>query len=430
MDSKFAHTHDLPLTSVPPIQLRLFDGTSNAIITQSFQFLVTFYSSESMTVNMFVTLLDSSCSVVLGYNWLTCYNPSIDWVLGSIKFHLHMLESPTLSLTSSAKKVQLPSQNPVPPRIALIGAAAFALASKQPSVQSFRIHLSDPLFSTRSASISDEAPDLSNVPEEYHKFADVFSKAKADTLAPHHPYDLKINLEEVASPPINPMYSLSQSKLTTLWEFINEHLQIGFIHPTNSPHRAPVLSSFGRRMDLSNSVNFRGLNKISKKDQYPLLFISDLLTSAGKAHIYTALDLHHAYHLVSIVEGDEWKTAFCTCYRSFEWMVMPFGLTNTLSTFQRFMNDIFSDLLDITVTVYLDNILIYSDDPSKHKEHVHKVLYRLRKHGLYCCPDKCKFSVDSIKYLGFILLKQFLKMDSAKIQTIVNWPEPRKVKDI
>ena len=110
-----------------------------------------------------------------------------------------------------------------------------------PSVKSFRIHLSDSLFSAKSASVSDKAPDLSNVPEEYHGFADIFNKVQADTLALHHPYDLKFNLEEGASPPINPMYSLSQSKLTTLQEFINEHLQIGFIHPTNFPHRAPVL---------------------------------------------------------------------------------------------------------------------------------------------------------------------------------------------
>ena len=143
-----------------------------------------------------------------------------------------------------------------------------------------------------------------------------------------------------------------------------------------------------------------------------------------------ALDLHHAYHLVHIAGGDKWKTAFCTHYGSFEWIVMPIGLINAPSAFQRFMNNIFFDLLDMTVTIYLDDILIYSDDPLKHKEHVYKILCRLQKHGLYCHPDKCKFSVDSVEYLGFILSKDSLKMDSTKIQTIMDWLEPRKVKDI
>ena len=111
-------------------------------------------------------------------------------------------------------------------------------------------------------------------------------------------------------------------------------------------------------------------------------------------------------------------------------MVMPFGLTNALSAFQRFMNNIFSNLLDATITIYLDDILIYSYDSLKHNKHVCKVLRRLWKHGLYCCPDKCKFSVDAIEYLGFILAKDGLKMDSTKIQTIMDWLEPRKVKDV
>src|SRR5271168_188458 len=126
----------------------------------------------------------------------------------------------------------------------------------------------------------------------------------------------------------------------------------------------------------------------------------------------------------------EWKTAFRTRYGSFEWLVMPFGLSNVPAAFQRFMNDIFSDLLDVHVTVYLDYILIYSDDPAEHTKHVREVLRRLRKHGLYARPDKCRFSTDSVEYLGFILSKEGLKMDQSKVQTIQDWPEPRKVKDI
>ena len=106
-------------------------------------------------------------------------------------------------------------------------------------------------------------------------------------------------------------------------------------------------------MGPSGSVDFRGLNRITKKDWYPLPFISDLLDSPHKARIYTKIDLQHAYHLVCIVEGDKWKTAFCTHYGAFEWLVMPFRLTNAPAAFQRFMNNVFSDLLDVCIVVYL-----------------------------------------------------------------------------
>ena len=108
-------------------------------------------------------------------------------------------------------------------------------------------------------------------------------------------------------------------------------------------------------------MDFRGLNKITKKDHYPLPLIMDLLDSSRKAHIYTKIDLQHAYHLVRIAEGDEWKTAFRMRYGSFEWQVMPFRLTNSPAVFQIFMNDIFTDMLDCVI-VYLDDILIYSDN--------------------------------------------------------------------
>ena len=90
--------------------------------------------------------------------------------------------------------------------------------------------------------------------------------------------------------------------------------------------------------------------------------------------MYTKIDLKHAYHLVRIREGDKWKTVFCTRYGSFKWCVMPFGLTNAPAAFQRFMNDIFSDMLDVCILIYLDDILIYSDNMEQHRKHVCEVL--------------------------------------------------------
>ena len=124
-------------------------------------------------------------------------------------------------------------------------------------------------------------------------------------------------------------------------------------------------------------VDFCGLNKITKKDRYPLPHISNLLDSLCKARFYTKIDLRHAYHLVCICEGNEWKTTFRTHYGSFKWHVMPFGLTNMPTTFQHFMNDIFGDLLNVCILVYLDNILIYSNSEEEHIQHVCEVLHHL-----------------------------------------------------
>jgi Reverse transcriptase (RNA-dependent DNA polymerase) len=94
----------------------------------------------------------------------------------------------------------------------------------------------------------------------------------------------------------------------------------------------------------------------------------------SRAKVFTKIDLKHAYHLIQIAARDKWKTAFRTRYGCFEWLVMPFGLTNTPGGFQRFLNGIFSDLLDVYVIIYLDDILIFSGNKDDHFRHVSEVL--------------------------------------------------------
>jgi len=132
--------------------------------------------------------------------------------------------------------------------------------------------------------------DLSSVLEEYYEYADVFSKFKAETLALHHPYNLWIDLEKNSHPLVGTIYFLSQFKQKALKEFIDENLTNRFIHLTSSPHRAPVLF-IKKDGSLWLCVDFCGLNKITKKDQYLLLLISNLLDFFCKAHIYTKVNL-------------------------------------------------------------------------------------------------------------------------------------------
>ena len=137
-----------------------------------------------------------------------------------------------------------------------------------------------------------------------------------------------------------------------------------------------------------------------------------------------------AYNLVRVKNGDEWKTAFRTRYGHFECLVMPFGLTNAPAVFQHFMNDVFRDMLDQTVLIYLDDILIFSENPSDHTDHVRKVLERLIKNGLYVAPEKCEFSVKTTEFLGFIISEHGVSMSSDKVSAISDWPQPTKLKEI
>ena len=109
---------------------------------------------------------------------------------------------------------------------------------------------------------------------------------------------------------------------------------------------------------------------------------------------------------------------------------MPFSLTNAPMAFQQFMNNIFSDLLDICVMIYLDDILIYSNNMSEHHQHVKEVLKHLCKAGLYAKAEKCKFHSELVEYLGYILSPSGLTMSDDKIKIIQDWLEPKKVKDI
>jgi Reverse transcriptase (RNA-dependent DNA polymerase) len=214
---------------------------------------------------------------------------------------------------------------------------------------------------------SSEKPEfLKDVPEVYHEFADVFSRQKADTLPPHRDCDLKINIDKGAKVPAGPIYPLSEFELKTLREFIDENLKTGFIRPSNSPFRAPVLFIKKKDGSLRLCVDFQRLNAITQKDKYPLPLTSKLLDTPSRAKVFTKIDLKHAYHLIQIAARNEWKTAFRTYYGSFEWLVMPFRLTNVPGGFQRFLNGIFSDLLDIYVIIYLDNILIFSGNKDNH----------------------------------------------------------------
>ena len=148
------------------------------------------------------------------------------------------------------------------------------------------------------------------------------------------------------------------------------------------------------------------------------------------ARIFTKIDLRGVYNLVRIKEGDEWKTAFRCRYGHFEYCVMPFGLTNAPAIFQHLMNDILREFLDVFCVVYLDDILIYSNNMSDHINHVRKILECLKRTSLYGKLDKCTFGVTSVDFLGYIISDIGIGMDQQRVVSISNWPAPMNIKSL
>src|SRR3978361_1991264 len=119
-----------------------------------------------------------------------------------------------------------------------------------------------------------------------------------------------------------------------------------------------------------------------------------------------------------IAKGEEWKTAFQTRYGLYEYCVMPFGLTNAPASFQRWINEILSEYLDIFCVAYLDDILVFSDNLDNHKRHVRTILAKVAETGLTLKASKCEFHTTETEYLGYVISPKCLRMYEEKIRTI------------
>ncbi len=276
-----------------------------------------------------------------------------------------------------------------------------------------------------SCSVLQEEPvSLVDVPEAYHDLRTVFSKSRASSLPPHRPYDCAIDLLPGTSPPKGRLYSLCRPEREAMESYIHYSLVAGIIRPSSSPAGAGFFFVEKKDGSLRPCIDYRGLNDITVKNRYPLPLMSSAFELLQGATIFTKLDLRSAYHLVRIREGDEWKTAFNTHTGHFEYLVMPFGLSNSPAVFQALVNDVLRDMVNRFVFVYLDDILIFSQNERDHVQHVRRVLQRLLENRLFAKVEKCQFHARSVPFLGFILSPDGIRMDLTKVEAVVDWPTP------
>jgi hypothetical protein len=223
---------------------------------------------------------------------------------------------------------------------------------------------------------------------------------------------------------------MSVEELKGLKKQLTELQEAGYICPSSSPWRAPVL--FVQKKDGSQRmcVDYRSLNDVTVKNKYLLPRIEDLFEQMRGSRVFSKIDLRLGYRQMKIRPSDIPKMAFLTRYGLYEFTVMSFGLTNALAYFMNLMNKMFMEYLDRFIVVFIDDILIYSKSESDHEEHLRLVLQKLRDNQLYAKFSKCEFWIDEVPFLRHIISNGGISVDPAKVKEIVVWSIPTTVTEI
>ena len=212
---------------------------------------------------------------------------------------------------------------------------------------------------------------------------------------------------------------------------MKEMLDLGATRHSNSPWASAIVLVRKKDGKLRFCIDLRKLNNRTLKDSYSLPRIEHVLDQLLGSTIFTTLDLKASYWQVEMVEECKPYTAFtCGPLGFYECETMPFGATNAPATFQRLMDNCLGDLNMNWCIVYLDDIIIFSQDAASHIERLEAVFKKLAKAGLKLKPSKCEFFKKRIKYLGHIVSEEGVSTDPQKVEAVLNWPVPRTVYDV
>ncbi|KAI3822129.1 hypothetical protein L1987_09710 [Smallanthus sonchifolius] len=273
-----------------------------------------------------------------------------------------------------------------------------------------------------------EVKELDDVPV-VREYPEVFPEDLLG-IPPDKEIEFRIDLVPDAQPVAKAPYRLAPVEMKELMTQLDELLEKGFIQPSISPWGAPVLFVKKKDGSMRMCIDYRELNKCTVKNKYPLPRIDDLFDQLQGASWFSKIDLRSGYHQLKVREEDIPKTAFRTRYGHFEFRVMSFGLTNAPAEFMDLMNRVCRPMLDRSVIVFIDDILIYSKNEGDHACHLKEVLEALKKEKLYAKFSKCAFWLREVQFLGHVINPNGIMVDPAKIVTVREWNIPKTPTEI
>src|SRR6266702_1918273 len=350
--------------------------------------------------------------IILGYPWMAAFEPQFSWKNG-------VINEKALPIILRSVNPHIPGREPI---IARVKGDCHLRATT----------------STELAIKAQQYTQKAEVPKGYEQFAKLFSEEESKRYPPKRAWDHAIEFKKDAPEAVDcKVYPMNRIEDEALQKFLDTELEKGYIRESKSPYASSFFFVKKKDGKLRPVQDYRKINALTIRNQYPLPLIADLIRDLSNAHIYTKLDVRWGYNNVRIREGDEKKAAFKTRYGLFEPTVMYFGLTNSPATFQTMMNFIYCDTilkhepLGTTIRIYMDDIGIATRTNLKDHQHaVSDVLRVAQLHAIYFKPEKCLFQSSSMDYLGVILEKGMTRMDPAKIAGVDTWPVPKTATEV
>ncbi|GAU50120.1 hypothetical protein TSUD_192410 [Trifolium subterraneum] len=177
-------------------------------------------------------------------------------------------------------------------------------------------------------------------------------------------------------------------------------------------------------------VDYTDLNRACPKDAYPLPNIDKLVDNSSGFKLLSFMDAYSGYNQIKMVEIDKKKTAFMTETGNYYYNVMPFGLKNAGATYQRMMNKVFHNEIGDMLEVYMDDMIVKSEEEIDHTVHLKRVFDQARRFNMRFNPEKCTFGVKAGKFLGFYITERGIEANPDKCRAFFDYPTPKSKKSI
>ena len=357
---------------------------------------------------------DTRYDVILGTPWHKDVKPKTDYDKNTVQ----------IKDTIFIGKKYEPEKNGVVSHISVRG---FRKMLKEKGTQVFTCYINSLEDKQKSFGFSTSDPELIKI---IHEYEDVFRSKLLSGLPPTRSLDHEIITDPNAKIPNRRLFRLSSDELRATREYIKQNLENGRIRISKSPYGAPLFFAKQEGKPLRGVVDYRLLNKTTKKNSTPTPGSDEMFDILAGSKVFTKIDLKTGFHQIRVKPEDVEKTAFQTKYGQYEYHVLPIGLCNAPATFTTLMNEVSNGYVNRFCIVYLDDILIFSQSVEEHRKHVRLVLEQLIEHRLYASPKKCFSMTNEVEFLGFIVGDKGLKVNPEKTAAIQNWTLPKSISEV